>query len=397
MSIASLERRIYYCPYTEKCTNRVDCRPIPGYGSAHPKFLVIGTNPGERKNIWKRFDKSQKMLQEKYFDECMKYGYGDLLRELTNGVPEFNIPDSVYLTDIVKCPTVKNETPGQLTIRQCRVTYLEETIKLLKPEIIIALGDIAASQVVYLQDQEIKVIPARHPSRYDSKIVANEIKSKLGIAVENDSPRQSLKKTSLRRSFVDMGSLSKGVFEKALNLWLDRQENERPATGSPAYDYFTLTFQRYVESLVLKAGFPGLKVKASVGVGKWAEIPWVGIRNEDITTNFQDGVFVVYVFAPQFKSLYLTIIRGVAKKSLAEIRSEVNVLRQKIPVPDDFSIGIEGRLSPDEPPNSKPYNYKSGILYSKKYDIRQLPDSAIDSDLKAALKSYQKYVASIGH
>jgi hypothetical protein len=142
---------------------------------------------------------------------------------------------------------------------------------------------------------------------------------------------------------------------------------------------------------VQKAGFSGLVVKASAGKGNWAEIPWVGIRNDDITANYLQGLFVVFVFAPQFRKLYLTIIMGVEKEPISEIEMTVSALREKVRKPEGFSIGVEGNLASNAPFNSKPDRYKRGILYSRKYDVRQMIDSEVDEDLKEALDSYQDF------
>jgi hypothetical protein len=50
-------------------------------------------------------------------------------------------------------------------------------------------------------------------------------------------------------------------------------------------------------------------------------------------------------------------------------------------------------LSKNEPFNSKPDKYKKGLLYSKKYDMADLPGNEIIlRNLKAALGSYRDYV-----
>jgi hypothetical protein len=60
-------------------------------------------------------------------------------------------------------------------------------------------------------------------------------------------------------------------------------------------------------------------------------------------------------------------------------------------MPIGFSVGIDGRLARNEPLNSSQFLYKIGILYSKKYDLKALPDDAVGRDLKAALDAYQDY------
>jgi hypothetical protein len=183
MSIASLEWKIYNCPYTnsDECNGRLNCQPIAGYGSTHPKFLVLGINPALRKEVW-RFCKSQKELQEKYYEECMrtgKYGYGTLLTKLRDQIPDFDIPENVYLSDIVKCPT-KFGLPSPQMIEKCRTAYLQNTIELLKPKIIIAFGQTTANQLRRFQNQSFRVIAVDHPSQVaDVDRIFKEIKNKL--------------------------------------------------------------------------------------------------------------------------------------------------------------------------------------------------------------------------
>jgi len=56
----------------------------------------------------------------------------------------------------------------------------------------------------------------------------------------------------------------------------------------------------YFETHVIRLGFGGLKVKVSVGMGCWAEIPWIGMRNPYLTDIFEEGFYVVYLLAPDY-------------------------------------------------------------------------------------------------
>jgi hypothetical protein len=396
VSIASLERRIYNCPYTnsDECNGRLNCHPIAGYGSTHPKFLVLGTNPALRNEGW-RFCKSQKELQIKYYEECMRtgrFGYGVLLTKLRDQIPDFDIPENVYLSDIVKCPT-KFGHPSPKMIKKCRTAYLQNTIELLKPKIIIAFGQTAAIQLQHIQNPSFHTIAVDHPSRVPDvdrvfaeinhkleqienlTVPSKEVKNKPAEFLIEEAPTQLLDESTSK-------PFSKNTFEEALNLWINRKDDERPTLSSPTYHFFTNTLERYVQKMVQKVGFSGLIVKVSAGKGNWAEIPWVGIRNDDITTNFQQGLFVVFVFAPQFRKLYLTLIMGVEKETIGEIEMKVSALRKKVRMPEGFSIGMEGNLASNTPFNSKPDRYKRGILYSRKYDVRQMIDSEVECRLE---------------
>jgi uracil-DNA glycosylase len=144
MSLEDLENEIYNCPYSNsiQCSSRFHSHPIPGYGSEHPRFLVLGINPALRRGIWQHYDSQKDTLQEKYYKECInpQYSYGRFLNKLEEIIPEFEIPETVYLSDIVRCP-VNNGNPTQSMLEQCKTAYLEKTIHLLQPEFIITLGN----------------------------------------------------------------------------------------------------------------------------------------------------------------------------------------------------------------------------------------------------------------
>lgn len=49
------------------------------------------------------------------------------------------------------------------------------------------------------------------------------------------------------------------------------------------------------------------KIQGSVGQGNWATIPWIAIMNKSETETTQQGVYVVYLFAEDMESVYLTL------------------------------------------------------------------------------------------
>ena len=182
------------------------------------------------------------------------------------------------------------------------------------------------------------------------------------------------------------------LLKEAFKLWYNRSPSERPGHGSPIYEFFTKKLQRHIEGLTYRFGYQELIVKASVGIGRWAKIPWIGIRNSKVTANFEEGLFVVYVLSPDFEAVYLTIIQGVSNLSLDELEKSTTELRRRIGKPAGFGIGLEGKLAHNEPLNSKPDKYKRGILYSRKYDLQKLPyDEELEKDLRNALEAYQDY------
>lgn len=419
MQLSQLEESIYNCPFinSPECKERLDCHPIPGVGPSNPIFVLLGLNPGARDNIWQGC-RSLQELQKQFLRECIypRKGYGKLIGHLEQLIPLFRISRSVYLTDIVKCPTVNNSPPKDFMIEKCKATYWD-LIEGLNPKYVIVLGNKAGKAIggpnvsgevkpIQFKGNNSWFIFSPHPSqKSDNEIaaIAYNIAKALRNPISFQTEQMTRQPISVSREVIRRGPsvvgykttdspMSKNLFSEASNLWNSKSANEPPKIGFPTYDFFTKKVQRYVETLVIKSRFPNLKVKTSVGMGKWAQIPWVGIRNIEITTNFEDGVFVVYVFAPEFGNLYLTIIQGVANLTLNEVELSVSKLRKQINKPNGFTIGLEGKLAKSEPLNSKPDKYKRGMLYSKKYSVDALPDEAVTTDLMAALEAYQSYV-----
>ena len=51
-------------------------------------------------------------------------------------------------------------------------------------------------------------------------------------------------------------------------------------------------------------------VKGSVGAGRWTDVPWVAIFDKRITTSARKGVYIVYLFNKDNKTLFLTLNQG---------------------------------------------------------------------------------------
>lgn len=181
----------------------------------------------------------------------------------------------------------------------------------------------------------------------------------------------------------------KAFFQEAFRLWYSRSPNSRPTRDTQVFKFF-----RKMQILLKKApsslGFENYEVKAGVGKGNWAKIPWIGLRSELNTSNFQSGLFVVYVLSPDYKRFYLTLIQGITSVSLIQLEAGARTLRKKIIKPEGFTEGIDGALASYSSINSSAYKYEKAIVYSKKYDLSNLPNEAtFRNDLKNALTAHQ--------
>src|SRR5690606_25855096 len=73
------------------------------------------------------------------------------------------------------------------------------------------------------------------------------------------------------------------------------------------------------------------KIQGSIGMGNWATIPWIAIMHRDITESTQHGEYIVYLFAEDMQSVYLTLAQGVTKPIQEKGRREAyEYLQQKV-------------------------------------------------------------------
>jgi len=179
------------------------------------------------------------------------------------------------------------------------------------------------------------------------------------------------------------------LFQEAFNLWYSRPLSSLPTSDTPVSKFFK-KFEILLQNVPFSLGFENYVAKMGIGKGKWAEIPWIGIRNKAKTSNFLNGLFVVYVLSPDFRRFYLTIINGVQGKTLDQINFETIKTMKQIKKPEGFSKGIEGSLTKFPSNNSSAYKYEQAIVYSKRYDLNNLPNEAtLRNDLKNALTAHQ--------
>lgn len=101
-----------------------------GVGNTAADWMIIGEAPG---------------AEEDRRGEPFVGRAGKLLDEMLLAIGEER--DSVFIANILKCRPPNNRDPGQDEAAACR-PYLERQIELLQPKIILAVGRIAAQQLL---------------------------------------------------------------------------------------------------------------------------------------------------------------------------------------------------------------------------------------------------------
>lgn len=229
MGLQDIEMTIFNCPYTasKECDARLSCHPIPGCGPLDPEFIVLGINPARRGGVWSRYDCLEE-LKHRYLIECKKpqYSYGKFLGRLERLVPQFRIPQTVYLTDIVRCPTRQGLPPSGM-IEQCVSAYMKKTLQVLHPQYIISLGrhpsiyvggffsgNVVRSRRIKIDEHDYWVIAVPHPSRANAEAIASTVSQiidepRSGFAVESGQVSYLLKNEEMgnvtMRKLMDLG------------------------------------------------------------------------------------------------------------------------------------------------------------------------------------------------
>jgi len=118
------------CPLRQTCTQTVF-----GVGDKNADWLYIGEGPGAREDA----------IGEPFVGQA-----GKLLDNMLAAI-HLERGQNVYITNIVKCRPPNNRNPSDSEARQC-APYLARQIALIRPKLIVALGKVAAQNLLDSDD-----------------------------------------------------------------------------------------------------------------------------------------------------------------------------------------------------------------------------------------------------
>ena len=149
------------------------------------------------------------------------------------------------------------------------------------------------------------------------------------------------------------------------------------------------------------------KVKASVGAGRWTDVPWIAVFDKRITTKAQKGVYIVYLLNKVSKTLYLTLNQGATavsqsgngqvsgsltftgvasgnnSRANAELKKRADYYRK--------TIGNKYELR-DKGINSGSKVYDAGCIFYKEYTLETIPsDEILHEDLNLFIEVYNDF------
>ncbi|AWT49635.1 DUF3578 domain-containing protein [Psychrobacter sp. YP14] len=172
------------------------------------------------------------------------------------------------------------------------------------------------------------------------------------------------------------------------------QATQEPFSGHNLAQFFRNEVQNSVASLVHMFN-PSYLVKASVGAGNWANIPWISILNPNLTDSTQDGIYPVYLFRADGSGFYLSLNQGttVPTQTLGKTKAEhrANYIQQYVlaHLPQLSNWGqqtIDLRAT-----TSLGKSYESYNIIAKYYDAHtELSEDKLKNDLSELLGFYQE-------
>ena len=184
----------------------------------------------------------------------------------------------------------------------------------------------------------------------------------------------------------------KDKLTKFLNGWV--QATKEQFTGHPIATLFRQDLKDEFEQIV-KQNYDSFEIKASVGAGNWANVPWLSILNPKITTTTQDGVYPVYLFNADGSGFYLSLNQGttiptknLGKKTAEKRAGDIKkILLSQFPKLKTWGIQ-EIDLKAE---TSLGKSYKKPNISAKFYSSSNLPEiDELVNDLEELLKIYKE-------
>lgn len=145
-----------------------------------------------------------------------------------------------------------------------------------------------------------------------------------------------------------------------------------------------------------------MKVRASVGMGNWAVIPWVAFLDSRETATTQSGVYVIILFSADMSGLYVTLNQGITEPmgrfgradARSALRGRALTIRARFPDLQDrgFNVGTSLDLKAQR-------NFTVGLedsTIAHRFFTRDELEKgdAVMTSLQTALDVYERYLAA---
>lgn len=130
-------------------------------------------------------------------------------------------------------------------------------------------------------------------------------------------------------------------------------------------------------------------IKGSVGAGRATKTPWIAIMDKDITTSTREGIYIVFLFSSNYKSVYLTLNQGTTKPNQFGPRYGKKEIFQNTQEVRELLHEKNELLKQDNNADIADERYKLGAIYYSLWDTTNEEKGTLL--LKLYLDIYHKY------
>ncbi|NUB46673.1 DUF3578 domain-containing protein [Fertoebacter nigrum] len=173
-------------------------------------------------------------------------------------------------------------------------------------------------------------------------------------------------------------------------------ERAKPFTGSKFGEFVRHDIAIEAKKLLTFSPFD-LKVKASVGQGVWASVPWLAFFDPLVTETATKGFYIVYLINPDAQTITLSMNQGttaiyndfgpvrgrdVLKRRARDMADRVHEFAKHFSE-DPIELGSEAGL---------PAGYEAGHAFGSTYKAGMLTEDVLVADLNQMLLAYEALV-----
>jgi hypothetical protein len=187
-------------------------------------------------------------------------------------------------------------------------------------------------------------------------------------------------------------------FARILDTYGRARRHETFSSEHPVWGHFAQAARILKETTDTRRD---LRVRWSVGQGRWATVPWIAIMDAQETTKITSGVYAVYLFRADMTGLYLSLNQGSSDAILVHKKAAPDVLARRARV-------LESRITTSAPAGFAALPrmdirahtplalaYEAGSIVHKLYERGSMPPATIlRDDLVALLDAYRRVVPS---
>ncbi|WP_323764668.1 MrcB family domain-containing protein [Marinovum sp.] len=173
-------------------------------------------------------------------------------------------------------------------------------------------------------------------------------------------------------------------------------ERGKPFAGSAFGAFVRHDLAKEAKKALIFSPFD-LTVKASVGAGNWAAVPWLAFYDPLITESATRGFYVVYLINPQTEEITISMNQGTtAVYQEFGISRGREVLRRRARDIFDRVSDYVGDFS-DRPidlgsNDNLPLGYVAGHAFGRTYKADELTDELLSKDLEKMLYAYEALI-----